>query len=188
MTAIRTLLLHSVYTRSRLRRTQCSGLTLVEVMIALAVLLIFFLTSTASLSLFDSYASANRNTEAARVLVDDYVNFLVDKKTACPPATTLGTDLDGDGISDGVICTMIGDSTKNSNWYRQISNPMPLIETNANPSTAVVNGTLYWLVQGVGTSFGLSANTDLMQVNFTLVYSYRGKTYFYKTTTYKGAN
>lgn len=66
-------------------------------------------------------------------------------------------------------------------------NPLALVETRtSNPLIPpVVGGTLYWRVQPVGTAFGLSSNTDLMQVNFLLAYTYRGQTYYYKVMTYK---
>ncbi len=40
--------------------------------------------------------------------------------------------------------------------------------------------------QNVGKSFGLSNDPDLVQFNFTLLYTYRGQNYTYKPMTHKG--
>lgn len=159
------------------RRMRRGGFTIVEALIALVVLMIFLLTSTVALNLFDTRAAQNRNTEAARAVVDDYINFLLDDATNSPAATAPGADLTGDGTPDGVPCTVID--------TRVVPNSIPLIETRTTTPAAVVSGVLYWRVQGVGTSFGLAADSDLMQVNFTLAYVYRGQTYYYQAMTYK---
>ena len=51
---------------------------------------------------------ATATPEAARVVVDDYVNYLLSDSLAAPAATAAGTDLDGDSIADGdAVCTSI---------------------------------------------------------------------------------
>ena len=153
--------------------------TLVEVLISLVIMAALFLVSTATLNLFDTRAAKNRNTEAARAIVDDYVNYLLADSTNAPTATSNGTDLDGDGIPDGVPCTLI-DS-------RAVPATIPVIVTRTASPSAVVSGSLYWRVQAVGTAYGLKANTDLMQVNFMLAYTYRNQTYYYKAVTFKAS-
>jgi competence protein ComGC len=156
-----------------------AGFTVVEALIALTVLTIFFVVSTMALNLFDTRAAQNRNTEAARAIVDDYVSYLLDDNTAAPAVTAAGTSVDGDGIPDGVVCTALDSK-------RAVPNPLPLIESRTATPAAVVSGTLYWRVQAVGKSFSLNADTDLLQINFTLDYTFRGQHYYYKAMTYKG--
>ena len=157
-------------------------MTIVESVIALTVLSIFLVTSTMALNLFDTRAAQNRNLEAARAVVDDYLTYLLDDNTPIPTATTGNTDLDGDGVSDGVPCTAIPG--------RAIATTLPLVESRTPPTVPpvppIVSGSLYWRVQNVGSSFGLSNDADLVQVNFTFSYNYRGKNYYYKAVTYKG--
>ena len=164
---------------SRGPRTCSGAFTLVEVLISLVIMTTLFLVSTATLNLFDTRAAKNRNTEAARVIVDDYINFLLADSTNAPAATVNGTDLDGDGIPDGVQCTLI-DS-------RVVPVSIPVVVTRTASPTSVVSGSLYWRVQAVGTAYGLKANTDLMQVNFMLVYTFRNQTYYYKAMTFKAS-
>ena len=162
------------------------GFTVLEAVIALAILALFGLGSTVALNLFDNRAARSRNAEAARAVMNNYIDYLLSINTPAPTATGDGTDLDGDGVPDGVVCTISPDLTVSTNT----DGVVPLIVTRANvPTTnspaSVVYGTLYWRVQTVGTAYGLSSNTDLMQVNFTLVYVYRGQTFYYKALTFK---
>ncbi len=161
------------------------GFTVLEAVIALTILALFGLGSTVALNLFDNRAARNRNAEAARAVMNDYIDHLLNDNTSAPAATLDGTDLDGDGVPDGVVCTSISgrfipDST-NANGV------VPLIVTRTGTPTSVVSGTLYWRVQAVGTTYGFTSNTDLMQVNFMLVYVYRGQTFYYKTLTFKAS-
>ena len=160
------------------------GFTVLEAVIALAILALFGLTSTITLNLFDNRAARNRNAEAARAVVNDYVDYLLNDNTLAPAATGDGTDLDGDGVPDGVVCTTISGRGIPSNT--NATGVVPLIVTRTASPTSVVYGTLYWRVQPVGTAYGLTSNTALMQVNFMLVYVYRGQTFYYKTLTFKG--
>ncbi len=161
----------------RLRSRRRGGFTLIEALIAITILMIFLVTSTMALNFFDDRAARNRNAEAARAVVDDYVNYLLSDAVTAPAATAVGTDLDGDGIPDGVQCTAIAGRT--------VPATISLIVTrNATPST-VVAGVLYWRVQAVGTQYGCAADTDLVQVNFLLQYTYRNQTYYYKAMTFK---
>ena len=153
------------------------GFTLVEALIAITILMIFAVTSTMALNLFDDRAVRNRNAEAARAVVDDYVNYVLSDSLAAPATTAAGTDLDGDGFADGVKCTsMLG---------RTIPAAIPLIVTRTASPTSVVTGVLYWRVQAVGTAYGCASNTDLVQVNFMLQYTYRNQTFYYKAMTFK---
>ena len=122
-------------------------------------------------------AARNRNAEAARAVVDDYVNYLLNDSLPAPAATAAGTDLDGDGTADGVVCTSI--------LGRTVPATIPLIVTRAATPAPVVTGVLYWRVQTVGKAYGCAADTDLVQVNFLLQYTYRNQTFYYKATTFK---
>ena len=62
---------------------------------------------------------------------------------------------------------------------------IPLIVTRTATPTPVVTGALYWRVQAVGTAYGCAADTDLMQINFLLQYTYRNQTFYYKAMTFK---
>ena len=163
---------------SSIRLKRDAAFTIVETMIALAIFGAFALGSTATLNLMDTRAARNRNAEAARSLLDDYVNFLLADSTSTPAATAVGTDIDGDGVPDGVAFTSL-DSRTLTNGV------LPLVVTRSATPVSVVNGTLYWQVQAVGTSYGLAKDTDLMQVNFTLAYVFRGQTFYYKAMTFK---
>ena len=161
------------------------GFTLVEALISLVIVAIFGLASTMTLNLFDDRAAHNRNAEAARATVDDYINYLLNDGTPAPAVTASGVDLDGDGVPDGVVCTAI-----NTRAIPNAATPtgvIPLVVTRTASPSSVVYGTLYWRVQAVGSSYGMSASTDLMQVNFTLVYTYRNQTYYYKALTFKAS-
>lgn len=153
------------------------GFTLVEALIAITILVIFAVTSTVALNFFDDRAARNRNAEAARGVVDDYVNYLLGDSLPNLTATADGTDLDGDGIVDGVLCTAIPGRT--------VPASIPLIVTRTASPASVVTGVLYWRVQAVGTTYGCASNTDLMQVNFLLQYTYRNQTYYYKAMTFR---
>jgi hypothetical protein len=170
----------------RWNRAAPNGFTVLEAAISLAILALFGLATTVALNLFDDRAAHNRNNEAARAQVDDYINYLLNDSTNAPAATPNGADLDGDGIPDGVVCTAI-----DTRSIPNASNPngvVPLVVTRTSSPTSVVYGTLYWRVQAVGTAYGLNANTDLMQVNFMLAYVYRGKNYYYKALTFKASS
>ena len=65
---------------------------------------------------------------------------------------------------------------------------MPLIVARNAAASPVVSGKLYWRTQAVGTAYSLTHNTDLMQVQFTLVYTWRGKNYYYRALTFKANN
>jgi hypothetical protein len=163
-----------------------SGFSVLEAVISVAILALFGLGSTVALNLFDTRATRNRNAEAARGVVDDYVNFLLNDSTAVPAATVAGADLDGDGVGDGVICTAI--ATRSIPGATSATGVVPLVVTRTGTPVSVVYGTLYWRVQAVGTAYGLTNNTDLMQVNFLLAYVYRGETFYYKTLTFKASS
>ena len=161
---------------SRRRRSgRKSGFTILEALTAIVILMIFAVTSTMALSFFDDRAARNRNAEAARAVVDDYVNYLLSDAVAAPAATAAGTDLDG--VGDGVVCTSIAGRT--------VPATIPLIVTRSASPTPIVTGVLYWRVQAVGTTYGCAADTDLVQVTFLLQYTFRNQTFYYKAMTFK---
>ncbi len=144
--------------------------TIVEAVVAMAILSLFAVGSIYGLMSFNDRAARNRNAEAARTILENYVDALLIQNTV-PPATALGTDLDGDGIGDGVL-----------------SNPgIPLIVQRNTTATATVSGDLYTLVQPVGTMLGLTNATDVMGVQYMLRYTYRGQIYTFKILTFKSA-
>ena len=174
--------------RYHLRKTtnglRTDAFTIVEALVAIVILMIFAVTSTMSLNFFDERAARNRNAEAARAIVEDYVNYLLGDSVDAPAPTAAGTDLDGDGMPDGVICTL--------KPVTMVSNPaaIPLVVRRiANPTQTqdgvVVTSAIYWRVQNVGLAYGCAADTDLVQVNFLLQYTYRKQTYYYKSVTFK---
>ena len=63
--------------------------TLVEALIALVVLMVFAVSSTAALNLFNDRAAKNRNAEEARALVENYVAALLSSSTV--PSPTAGS-------------------------------------------------------------------------------------------------
>ncbi len=177
------------YPFRKVNALQASAFTIVEALVAISILAIFLVTSTMSLNFFDERAARNRNAEAARAVVEDYVNRLLNDTGNNPSAagntyapTAAGTDLDGDGTPDGVACAgaFIGPPPA-------VPASIPLAVTRAATPNTVVNGTLYWRIQAVGTTYGCTANTDLLQVNFLLQYTYRNQTYYYKAMTFKAA-
>ena len=99
---------------------------------------LFGLASTVTLNLFDTRAARNRNAEAARAVMNDYIDYLLNDSTSAPAVTSNGTDLDGDGVPDGVICTTIsGRSIPNS---ANANGVVPLIVTRtASPLELVMN-------------------------------------------------
>ena len=150
--------------------------TIVEALIALVVLMIFALSSTVTLNLFNERAAKNRNAEAARVTVENYVSALLAGSSV--PGTTGGsTVVNGMAVDP---CATIGGQT--------ITQPVSLIVGRNATASAVVSGTLYWRVQNVGTSYGLNSATDLVQVDFVLQYTYRNVPYYYAVTTFKAAS
>lgn len=159
------------------KSSRANAFTIVEALVAIVILMIFALTSTMALNSFDERAARNRNAEAARAIVEDYVNYLLNDSVDAPAATAAGTDLDGDGNPDGVACTAI--------LSRAVPASIPLIVTRTATPSAVVNGVLYWRVQAVGKAYGCTADTDLMQVNFLLQYTYRNQTFYFKAMTFK---
>ena len=150
--------------------------TLVEALIALVVLMLFALSSTVTLNLFNDRSAKNRNAEAARAIVDNYVAALLTSSTVPSPTT-------GSATVNGMLvdpCASIGGQT--------ISQPIPLIVGRNASASPVVTSTLYWRVQNVGTAYGLNAATDLTQVDFVIQYTYRNYTYYYAVTTFKAAS
>ena len=145
--------------------------------------MIFAVTSTMALNFFDERAARNRNAEAARAIVDDYVNYLLNDSLPVPPATGQpATDIDGDGIAGR---RRLHDHRRPRGARKH---PAHRHAGTRRRSTPVVTGTLYWRVQAVGTTYGCAADTDLVQVTFLLQYTYRTQTFYYKAMTFKANN
>ncbi len=157
--------------------------TLVEALIALVVLMIFAVSSTAALNLFNDRAARTRNAEAARAIVENYVAALLSGGTV--PTSTTGTNTVNGMAVD--VPTSVGGLTV-PQPSASVSQPIPLIVGRNGSASSVVAGTLYWRVKNVGTTYGLNAATDLVQVDFVLQYTYRNYTYFYTVTTFKAAS
>ncbi len=157
-----------------------SGFTLVEILVSLTMLAVFALTSTACLSSFNTRAAVNRNAEAARVIVEDQIAQILAipyDATNSPAAltpTAAGTDTDGDGVSDGILVT---------------SN-VPVVVTRDQQQSTVVAGSLYRRVTSIGANapYSLARADDLLQVSYTLRYTFRGKAYGYRASTLKARN
>ncbi len=150
--------------------------TLVEALIALVVLMIFAVSSTAALNLFNDRAAKNRNAEEARAMVENYVAALLSSSTV-PSPTAGSATVNGMAVDP---CASIGGQA--------VPQSIPLIVGRNATASSVVGGTLYWRVQNVGTTYGLNTATDLVQVDFVLQYTYRNFTYFYTVTTFKAAS
>ncbi len=153
-----------------------AAFTLIEALIALIVLMIFAVSSTTALNLFNDRAARTRNAEAARAMVENYVAALLSSSTV--PSTTTGTvTVNGMAVDP---CLAIGGQT--------VSRPLALIVGRNASASPIVTSTLYWRVTNVGTTYGLNAASDLVQVDLVLQYTYRNLTYYYTVTTFKAAS
>ena len=155
-------------------RSRVSGLTIVESMISVAVLATFAVSATLCLIGFNKWAANDRNATAAMIIVQDHIDqalaaiYNVNQVPIILQPTAAGTDIDGDGVTDGVL-----DSTQ------------PVVVTRDSLQTAVVPANLYRRVTAVGTAYGLDNDVDLLQVSFLIRYVYRGKTYYARAVTLK---
>ena len=161
----------------QINRLRGNAFTIVEALVALVVLMVFALTSTMSLNFFNERAARNRNAEAARAVVEDYVNRLLNDTGGTYAATLPGADLDGDGTPDGVPCPTIAGVA--------VPTTIPLVVSRTATADAVVSGSLYCRIQALGTTYGCTADTDLLRVDFLLQYTFHSQTYYYKATTFK---
>ena len=84
-----------------------------------------------------------------------------------------------------MVCTAI--DTRSIPTAASATGIIPLVVTRTASPTSVVNGTLYWRVQAVGTAFGLTVEHRPHAGQFLLVYIYRGQTYYYKAMTFKAS-
>ena len=160
----------------RRSRSRTEAFTVVEALIALVVLMIFAVSSTVTLNLFNDRAARTRNAEAARAMVENYVAALLAASTV--PTPTAGT-MTVNGLAVDPCGSIAGQA---------IAQPIPLIVGRNASASAVVTGTLYWRVQNVGTTYGLNAAADLVQVDLILQYTYRNIVYSYNVTTFKAAS
>ncbi len=165
------------------------GFTILEALVSLVILMIFAVSSTVTLNLFNDRAARNRNMEAARGVVDDYVNYLLSDNVTLSSPTVDNGDVDDSGAPLGAVCTVIGARyIPDGTTAATATGIVPLIVARNTAASPVVSSKLYWRVQAAGTAYSLSHNTDLMQVQFTLVYTYRSNTYYYRTLTFKANN
>lgn len=165
------------------RPTRCgllarhSAFTLVEIIVALAMLAVFAVTSTACLSNFNTRAAVNRNAEAARAIVEDRIAqtlalpYDATNSPALLTPTATGSDLDGDGVSDGVL----------------LAQNIPVVVTRDQLQSTVVAGALFHSVTAIGTTppYTFRQASDLLQVSYTLRYTFRGRNYYYRAFTLK---
>lgn len=149
---------------------RAQAFTIVEAVVAIAILSLFAVGSIYGLMSFNDRATRNRNAEAARAILESNVDALLAQSTM-PPTTALGTDLDGDGQADGVLTTAA----------------IPLIVARNSTATPMITGDLYSLVQPIGTMLGLTNASDVLGVQYMLRYTYRGQIYTYKVITCKSA-
>lgn len=160
----------------RRSRAASQAFTIIEAVISLVILMIFAVSSTVALNIFNDRAARVRNAEAARAIVETYVSTLLAAGNV--PSTTSGTTtINGLSVAP---CTAIGGQA--------VPQPVPLIVGRNASASAVVAGTLYWRVQNVGTTYGLNSASDLVQVDLVLQYTYRNVPYTYAVTTFKAAS
>lgn len=145
---------------------RAAGFTLVELLIGISLLATFSLTATYALASFNRNAAVNRNATAGTSIVQDRMDRVItvpyNLSSGTPPSlvvTADGVDLNGDGAPDGVV-----DETD-----------VPIVVTRDSSQATVVRGTLYRRVTAVGMSYGLTTDTDLLQVQYLLQYRYRGR-------------
>ncbi len=154
-----------------------SAFAMLEVLVGGAVLAIFAVTANYAMSIFNRNATINRNYLAAEAIVRNYLDQALAADwtpdstpailTDTSSATGASTDRDGDGEADGEL---------------YIAN-VPLITTRdsltGNNQNSVIAGNLYRQVTVV------DAALKIARVNFTLVFTYRNKSYSYRLATLK---
>lgn len=168
---------------SRRTKRLDDAFTLVEALIALVVLMIFAVSSTAALNLFNDRAARTRNAEAARAIVENYVAALLSGGSVPGPT---GGSKTVNGMAVDIPTSVGGLAVPQPSGA--VPQPISLIVGRNGSASSVVAGTLYWRVQNVGTAYGLNAATDLVQVDLILQYTYRNYTYSYAVTTFKAAS
>ena len=166
------------------------GFTLVELLISLSIIATFAVSATYALTSFNRNAAVNRNATAAMTILQDRMDRVLAatyNTTNTPPLLAItgdGTDVDGDSIPDGVA----------ENWPDPAGailpnavppNNVPVVVTRDVNQTGVVLGTLYRRVVAVGTAYGLTSNSDLLQVSYLLQYSYRGRSFYARLVSLK---
>ena len=162
--------------------TRQAGFTLLEILVGSSLIVTFAVSATFALTSFNRNAAVNRNATAAMAIVQDRMDRvfgMVYNAGSIPQvlvATGDGADVDGDGIGDGVA----------ENWPDPLGtilpntvppNNVPVVVTRDVNQTGVVRGTLYRRVVPVGTAYGSTNDTDLLQVTYLLRYTYRGRNF-----------
>ena len=176
--------------RNGSRVARSAGFTLVELLIGISILATFSVSAIFALTSFNRNAAVNRNSTAAMAILQDRMDRVLSatySASSTPPllaATGDGSDVDGDGVPDGVaenwpdpFGAILPNSAAPSN--------VPVVVTRDSNQTGVVLGTLYRRVVPVGTAYGLTNNTDLLQVSYLLQYSYRGRNFYSRLVSLK---
>jgi hypothetical protein len=163
-------------------RLRCAGLSILEMLVAGAVLTIFAVGANYSMLTFNRNATVTRNYAAAQAMVRDYTDQALAAdytSTATAPILTVtaaGTDIDGDGEADGVLFDP-ADPVSGTNYT------LPLVykrdSAAAYVQQSVVTGQIYRRVRLV------DATLKILEVNFLLKFTYRGKNYFTRMAALK---
>jgi len=148
----------------RVRREKPAGFTLVQVMIATAIIVIVGLASVQALVLMNRKAATMRVMNNARAVVQRNIDTAmgVPFNTSYQPpilaiTTASGSVYDDDGGSDNLVDVALLRAGTTA-WLKGTLTRTVVAETNAD-------------------------NADIRRVTFSLSYTYRGKTYSFAMTT-----
>lgn len=144
-----------------------------------AVLTVFAVAANYSMLTFNRTAAVTRNYVAAQMVVRDCIGqaLAADYTPTSTPAilatTAEGSDIDGDGETDGVLYDPTGGT----------ATEVPLLykrdTLSGNAQQTVLTGKLYRKVRTV------SSTLKILEVSFLMKTTYRGKDYYYKMATLK---
>jgi hypothetical protein len=156
-----------------------AGLSLLEMLIAGAVLTIFAVGANYSMLTFNRTAAVTRNYVAAQMIVRDCIgqalaaDYTPTSTPAILAATTGTSDIDSDGEADGDLYDPAGGTNYD----------VPLIykrdTLSGNSQQTVLTGKLYRRVRTVDSTL------KILEVSFVMKTTYRGKNYYYKMATLK---
>ncbi|HSH94026.1 MAG TPA: hypothetical protein VK968_07760 [Roseimicrobium sp.] len=159
--------------------TRSAGLSILEMLVAGAVLTIFAVGASYSMLTFNRTATVTRNYVAAQAIVRDCIGqaLAADYTPTTTPAilatTAAGSDIDGDGETDGVLYDPAGGTNYD----------VPLLYKRdtlvSNVQQAALTGQLYRKVRTVDSSL------KILEVSFLMKITYRTKNYYYKMATLK---
>ncbi len=133
---------------------------------AAAVLLLFSLSASFTLTAFNKRAASNRNSAIAEAVVKDYIDqalTLTYSSTTTPTLlaiTAAGSDRNGDGDGDGVLFTNV-----------------PLLMKRSSASAPIISTDIYRRVTWADT------NLNVLRVSFMAEYVYSKQTNRYQLST-----